>query len=84
MSSSFVSRHVVKDPKICHGNAVFRGTRVLVADVLDQVANGMDWEAIIEQWHGSVTKEAIADALRLAREALEVYSPPIASEPLNP
>ena len=35
------SRYVIADPKICHGKPTFRGTRVLVSDVLDQVANGM-------------------------------------------
>jgi len=30
----------------------------------------MAWEAIIERWHGSISKEAIAEAVRLAREAL--------------
>ena len=30
----------------------------------------MSCEAIIERWHGSISKEAIAEAVRLAREAL--------------
>jgi len=42
-----------------------------VTDVLEQVANGMAWEAIVDDWRGDVSKEAIADAVRLAREALE-------------
>ena len=37
---------------------------VLVADVLEQVASGMAWEAIMEEWHGTLTKEAIAEAIR--------------------
>jgi hypothetical protein len=37
-----------------------------VADVLDQVADGMAWESIIEEWNGRVTKEAIAEAVLLA------------------
>ncbi len=41
-----------------------------VSDVLDDVVRGMAWEAIIERWHGSISKEAIAEAVRLAREAL--------------
>jgi hypothetical protein len=31
---------------------------------------GLAWEAIIERWHRSISKEAIAEAVRLAREAL--------------
>ena len=45
-------------------------TRILVADVLDQVAAGLAWETIIEEWRGSITQEAIAEAVRLARQAL--------------
>lgn len=63
-------RYVVADPEICHGQLTFRGTRIFVADVLQQVASGMAWETIVEEWHGSVSKEAIAEAVRLAREAL--------------
>jgi uncharacterized protein (DUF433 family) len=65
-----VGRYVVADPAICHGQLTFRGTRIFVADVLEQVASGMAWEAIIEEWHGSITKEAIAEAVQLATHAL--------------
>ncbi|MDQ7052306.1 MAG: DUF433 domain-containing protein [candidate division KSB1 bacterium] len=58
------------DPVICHGQPVFRGTRILVSDVLEQIASGMAWDAIIEEWNGRITKEAIAEAVHLARHAL--------------
>ena len=70
MQTTTLGRYVVADPAICHGQLTFRGTRILVADVLEQVAMGMAWEAIIAEWRGAVTKEAIAEATRLAREAL--------------
>jgi uncharacterized protein (DUF433 family) len=65
-----LGRFVVSNPAVCHGLPTFRGTRVLVSDVLDDVARGMAWEAITERWHGSISKDAIAEAVRLAREAL--------------
>ena len=65
-----LGRYVVVDPGICHGQPTFRGTRVLVADVLAQVARGMAWEAIVEEWRGTVSTEAIGEAVHLAREAL--------------
>jgi uncharacterized protein (DUF433 family) len=68
--ASALGRYIVADPAICHGQPTFRGTRILVADVLDQVANGMAWEAIIDEWRGALSKDAIAEAVRLAREAL--------------
>jgi uncharacterized protein (DUF433 family) len=65
-----LTREVVVDPKICHGQPTFRGTRVLVADVLEQVATGMSWDAIVEEWNGHITKQAIAEAVSLASRAL--------------
>ena len=65
-----LGRYVVADPAICHGRLTFRGTRVFVSDVLDDVGRGLAWETIIERWHNSISKEAIAEAVRLARESL--------------
>ena len=65
-----LGRYLVADPDICHGKPTFRGTRILVADVLEQVAAGLAWETIIEEWRGSIPREAIAEAVRLARQAL--------------
>jgi len=36
-----LGRYVVVDSKICHGQPTFRGTRILVSDVLEQVADGV-------------------------------------------
>jgi uncharacterized protein (DUF433 family) len=63
MTSKALGRYIVVDPAICHGQPVFRGTRILVADVLEQLASGMSWEAIIEEWHGALTKQAIAESV---------------------
>lgn len=75
-----LGRHVVSDRAICHGQLTFRGTRVLVADVLEQVASGMAWEAIVEEWRGAVLLDAIAESVRLAREALLTHQEDLASE----
>ena len=75
-----IGRYIVADPSICHGEPIFRGTRILVADVLEQVANGMAWEAIIDEWRGALTKEAIAEAVRIAREMLVTHVPELVTE----
>ncbi len=69
-AAKLLGRYIVADPKICHGKPTFRGTRIFVEDVLDQVASGMAWEAIIEEWNDSLTREAIAEAVQLASQAL--------------
>jgi uncharacterized protein (DUF433 family) len=35
------NRYIVADPAICHGQPTFRGTRILLSDVLEQVASGL-------------------------------------------
>jgi uncharacterized protein (DUF433 family) len=75
-----LGRHVVVDSKICHGQPTFRGTRILVHDVLEEVAQGMAWESIEEQWRGAVSRPAIAEAVRLAGKALLEYAPQGARE----
>lgn len=75
-----LGRYIVADPKICHGEPTFRGTRILVSDVLEQVASGMAWEAIVDEWRGVISKKAIAEAVRLAREALVTHASELASE----
>ena len=69
MNQKMFGRYIVSDPKICHGKPTFRGTRIMVSQVMEQIANGMAWETIIDEWRGSVTKEAIAEAIRLASQA---------------
>jgi uncharacterized protein (DUF433 family) len=68
--AKLIGRYIVSDPKICHGKPTFKGTRVLVSDVLDQVGTGMAWETIIEDWNNSLTREAIREAVSLASQAL--------------
>jgi len=69
MANTFIGRYIVADPEICHGKPTFRGTRIMVDQVLRQVASGMAWESIVEEWDGSITKDAIAEAIRLAGKA---------------
>jgi len=52
---------IVRDPKICHGQAVIRGTRVMVSIVLDALADGMT-EAEILAEYPSVTVDGIRAA----------------------
>ena len=69
-----IGRFVVADRAICHGKPTFRGTRILVADVLEQVAEGVAWETIVEEWRGDVPLDAISEAVRLASQAFRDHS----------
>ncbi len=63
METETSGRCIVANPAICHGEPTFCGTRILVADVLEQVENGMAYEAIIEEWRYALTRDAIAESL---------------------
>ncbi len=69
-----LGRFMVADPEICHGKPTFLGTRIMVAQVLRQVARGMPWDAITAEWRGSITKDAIAEAVELAQRAFEDHA----------
>ncbi len=64
-----IGRHIVRDPEICHGEPTFRGTGIMVRQVLRQVASGMAWESIVQEWRGSIDRDAIAEAVQLATQA---------------
>jgi uncharacterized protein (DUF433 family) len=78
-----LGRHIVVDSRHCHGKPVFRGSRILVSDVLEQLAIGMSWDAIIAEWNGKLTKDAIAEVISLASQALLRHSGEFALEPVS-
>ncbi|MBM3136110.1 MAG: DUF433 domain-containing protein [Chloroflexi bacterium] len=41
-----LGRYIVADPEVCHGQPTFRGTRIMVWQVLEMVTQGMAWESI--------------------------------------
>src|SRR5437773_6205461 len=65
-----LGEYIVADPAICHGKPTFKGTRIMVWQVLDALARGESLDDIVEAWAGRVSKEAVAETTRLARGAL--------------
>jgi uncharacterized protein (DUF433 family) len=68
-----LGRFIVMDPEICHGKPTFLGTRIMVEQVLKQVAGGKDWDAIVIEWRGRISKEAIAEAVALASQSFTMH-----------
>ncbi|MGH2586870.1 MAG: DUF433 domain-containing protein [Dehalococcoidia bacterium] len=58
--------YIVMDPAICHGTPTYRGSRVMVWQVLRALEDESDWEMIRHSWHGTATDPAIAESLLLA------------------
>ena len=61
----------------------FRGTRIMVWQVLEMLADGITWETIIERCHDSITKEAIAEAIKLSGEAFLNHTDEFVLEPMT-
>jgi len=65
--------YIVTDPKIMHGKACIKGTRIPVTVVLDNLAAGLTAEKIIESYttlNVKAVQAALAYAAELAREEL--------------
>jgi uncharacterized protein (DUF433 family) len=76
-----LGRYIVADPDICHGKPTFIGSRVMVWQVLKQVARGMSWDDIVAEWNESVSKESIAEALEIAHQTFRDHATEYAHAP---
>lgn len=54
------------DPKICHGKACIKGTRIMVSVVLDNLGAGESEETILKGYH--LEKEDLQAALLYAAD----------------
>lgn len=72
-------QHIVRDPKVCGGEPVIKGTRVTVRTVLASLAEGAKVEEILDDFP-TLTEEdvraVIAFAAISAEEDLPVQSVP--------
>ena len=60
-------QHITVDPEICHGQACFRGTRVMVAVVLENLVTSMRVDEILTSFP-SLTEESVQAAIAYAAE----------------
>jgi len=65
------TERIVADPKVCHGKPCIKGTRIMVAVILDNLADGMTPEEIVAQYPPLTlddVRAAMGYAATLARE----------------
>jgi len=60
-----ISKHIVTDSEICHGKPTFKGTRVMVWQILEMLEGGMSVKEILEEFP-SLAKEHVKAALHYA------------------
>jgi uncharacterized protein (DUF433 family) len=66
---TLVGKHLVVDPRVCHGELAFRGIRVPVATILSYLARGYSLAYLRTSWP-EVSSDAIDEAVSLATEHL--------------
>ncbi len=69
------------DPKVCHGKACIKGTRIMVSVILDNLAAGVTPEEILASYPSLGPKDiqaAVAYAAELARERIVPITPVMA------
>ena len=59
--------HITIDPKVCHGKACIKGTRIMTSVILDSLAASITHEAILQSYP-SVTAEDIPAVIAYAAE----------------
>jgi len=59
-----IGRYIVVDDEVCHGKPVFKGTRVLVSDVIELLGAGVSIEEIIRNYYPSLNEEMIRETFR--------------------
>ncbi len=58
------------DPRVCNGKPVIKGTRIPVSVILEQIAEGESWDALLSGYP-ELVREDIQAALIYARESLD-------------
>ena len=70
MAKKVIFERISIDPKICHGQACIKGTRIPVHQILHMLANGDTIEELLEEYP-SVTREDILACIEYAAELAE-------------
>ena len=68
---------IVRDPRICHGQATVQGTRVMVSVILDNLASGLSEDEILAGYP-SLTREGIRSAIAYGAELARDEYPAVA------
>jgi uncharacterized protein (DUF433 family) len=66
-------KYIIVDPAICHGRACFKGTRIMVSVILDNLAAGLTSDEILRSYPSldrNAIQAAIAYVVELARERI--------------
>lgn len=79
-----VNQYIIADPEICHGKPTFKGTRIMVWQILEMLAGGQTMRAIKDafpQLTERHIKAALTYASSLTKENYVILNtePPVAA-----
>jgi len=66
-----INNYIVVDSEICGGTPTFKGTRVIVSDVIELIAAGVSTEEILRDYYPSLNKRMIEKALEWASKLIK-------------
>ena len=50
MKKVIINEHIVADPQICHGKPTFKGTRIMVWQILEMLGSNMTPKEIVKDF----------------------------------
>jgi len=65
-----IGEHLAADTRICGGRLIFKGSRILVSDVLELAEAGYTPEAIAQQYRGIIGSDAVREAVDFTRQGV--------------
>lgn len=65
-----IGRHLAADSRVCGGRLIFKGSRILVSDVLELARAGYSPESIAQQYRGIISARAVREAVSLTRRGV--------------
>ena len=70
---------ITVDPKVCHGRACIKGTRIMVSVILDNLASGLTPDEVVQSYP-SLNREAVQAAITYAAELARERIVPVSAQ----
>ena len=66
-----INDYIIADSEICEGKPIFKGTRILVWQVLELLGAGININEIVKDYFPQISQEAILSVLNYASKLIE-------------
>lgn len=65
-----IGKYLAADTRVCGGRLILRGSRILVADVLELIDAGHNPASVARQYRGIITADAVREAVSLTNRGI--------------